>query len=104
MGGTTPTHPLIVLSARLPTGRRSFLILPGRHPPVAAPDPRGPPARRRRDAPRPLPLIDVVAAVAEAAEREGDTGLVAFWWGTDDELETLDNEFESRWYGVAPIP
>ncbi|MEU7872213.1 hypothetical protein [Dactylosporangium sp. NPDC049140] len=31
--------------------------------------------------PRRVPLIDVVADVAEAAEREGDVELIAFWWG-----------------------
>ncbi|WP_426512699.1 hypothetical protein ACPPVO_19920 [Dactylosporangium sp. McL0621] len=31
--------------------------------------------------PRPAPLVEVVAAVAEAAERDGEVGLIAFWWG-----------------------
>ncbi|WP_433606075.1 hypothetical protein ACQP2P_29085 [Dactylosporangium sp. CA-139114] len=31
--------------------------------------------------PRPAGLIDVVATVAEAAERDGDVELIAMWWG-----------------------
>jgi hypothetical protein len=32
-------------------------------------------------APRPVPLIDVVLAVAAAAEKDGDAELIALWWG-----------------------